>query len=238
MTGRYAQQQIKERNRRVLRKHWWRFGVMALALVGVASSIWLIVPRFEVPLWAVIPAMFLGATGAAWDQLAGTYHLVSGRDAEKWTSKELRKACGPGWHVVDGVSFAFHDVDHVLVGPGGIFAIETKYTDSSVDLGSRRGQELAKRWAEQAIQGALSIRYCLWHETRQPIVPLVIVWGSEVSGSPRLVAGVPILRRKDLNDSMPWQRNAAVLSGDQVRAIVASLEKHQAMRLIHERTAA
>lgn len=235
MTGRYAQQQIKERNRRVLLKHWWRFGLMAMAVVVVAFSIWLIAPGLEVPLWAVVPATFLCVTGAAWDQLAGTYNLANGRDAEKWTSKELRKVCGPGWHVVDGISFAFHDVDHVLVGPGGVYAIETKYTDSMIELSSRRGYEWVRPHLEQAIEGARSIRYLLWNH-KVSVEPIVFVWGGEVTGSPASFDGVPVLRRKGLDHpDLPWLKSGTVLSQDKVDEIVQWLLEYRDKRIRYDR---
>lgn len=105
MTGRFARQQIKERERRFRRKHRWRLRALKASLALVALSIWLIAPGLEVPLWAVVPAMFVCVLGAASDQLMGTYSLACGRDAEKWTSDELRRTSPQGSRVVDWIPF-------------------------------------------------------------------------------------------------------------------------------------
>lgn len=221
----------------MLRKHWWRFGLMALAVLGLGLGAWLVAPGLEVPLWAVIPATCACVLGAGWDQLAGTYYLVCGRDAEKWTSKELRKVCGPGWLVVDGISFAFHDVDHVVVGPGGVYAIETKCTDSSINLSSPRGRDWAARWADQAVAGARSIRLLLRDLDVDQVYPGVLVWGSEITGNPRFIDGVPVMRRKDLTEPwMPWRNGTRVLSDEDVRRIVSKLTEYRNVRLSYERS--
>lgn len=233
---RWIDQQIKERNRRLVRKHWWRLALGGLVVLGLGAATWLVVPDLEVPVWGVIPAVCFAVLVGYWEQLAGTANLVNGRDAERWTSKELRKVCGPGWHVVDGISFAFHDVDHVLVGPGGVYAIETKYTDSVIDLDTLRGQEWATRWADQAREAALSVRYLLWNETRKPVTAAVLVWGSDVSGTPRHLDGVPILRRRNLHDdSVPWRRGLDALSKVEVDGIVAELKRYRDARVEYDR---
>jgi hypothetical protein len=235
-TESWADQQIKERNRRVLRKYWWRFGLMALALAGVGVSIWLIAPDVEVPLWAVIPAMFVLALGVGWPQIAGTYHLATGRDAEKWTSKELRKVCGPDWHVIDGIPFHRRDVDHVLVGPGGVYAVETKSTDSVVDLASSKGRKTAKSWIHQAQRSAQLVSAVLKGEGVE-VYAVVVAWGSEVSGSPYVYEGVPVLGRKDLDQpDVPWRRSIRVLTDAQVNAIVGELIAHRDKRFAYERS--
>ncbi len=236
MTGRFARQQIKERNRRLVRKHWWRLALMGFVILAFGAATWLVTPDLQVPVWGALPAICFAVLAGYWDQLAGTTSLSNGRDAEAWTSKELRKVCGPGWHVVDGISFAFHDVDHVLVGPGGVYAVETKYSDSTIDLSSRRGQECAARWAEQALEGARSIRLLLWDLDVDHVYPGVVAWGSEISGNPRFINGVPILRPGDLQEVwMPWRRDQQVLNESQVNAIVSELVAHRDKRLAYER---
>lgn len=235
MTGRFADKQIKERNRRVVRKHWWRLGLMALAIGGLGFGTWLVAPRFAVPLWGVLPAMCLCVVGAAWDQLAGTYHLVCGRDAERWTSRELRKRSPRGWHVVDWIPFGDRDVDHVLVGPGGVYAVETKYTDSYTDLRLGRGQRDAEDWASQAQRNARSVRLRLGADGIEvDVSPLVVVWGADVSGTPVSPLGAPVLRGQELR-AAAWRDPRARLSREEVRSVVDILTQHRKRRIEDDR---
>lgn len=236
MTGRFARQQIELRTNAFWRLHWRRAmpGTLSACLAGGIVA-WLL-PEVWFPLWMVIPMMVLAGLFALRPLIYATYHLEMGAEAEAWTSKELRKVCGPGWHVVDGISFAFHDVDHVLVGPGGVYAIETKYTDSRVDLTTRSGAERANWWAAQAIESARSIRLLLPNDFRiLDVYPGVLVWGNEVSGTPHSVDGVPVLRRKDLDlPWMPWRNHCEALSGPEAKAIVRNLIDYRDMRLKYE----
>src|SRR5437867_4655020 len=65
--------------------------------------------------------------------VSGAPRYDMGAGAELWTSKELHRL-GRAWRVIDGVEFADGDVDHVLIGPRGIFAVETKWTGYECDL--------------------------------------------------------------------------------------------------------
>ena len=92
--------------------------------------------------------MVITAATIARSQIDGTYHLVAARDTERWTSKDLRSLLGRGWYVVDGIHFWHGDVDHVAVGPSGVYLVETKHTDSELDLNTRRGLKSASAWVE------------------------------------------------------------------------------------------
>lgn len=187
-------------------------------------------------MWTVYPLLVLAVLSTMRPYFYGTYHLEMAAEAEAWTSKELRKVCGPGWHVVEGISFAFHDVDHVLVGPSGVYAIETKFTDSAIDLTTRRGAEWAQRWAQQAVEGTRSIRLLLLNDFAVDVYPGVLVWGSEVGGTPHFVDGVRVLRPKDLDlPWMPWRNGVEVLSPREIGAIVAKLLEYRDVRLKYER---
>lgn len=236
MTGRFAQQQIKERERRFRRKHRWRLRAVWASLVAVGLSIWLIAPGVEVPLWAVVPAMSVCVLGAGWDQLVGTYSLACGRDAEKWTSDELRKRAPAGSRVVDWIPFGDRDVDHVLVTSSGVYVVETKYTDSVVNLKTFAGVRSAQEWAGQAHRNARSIRLMLASAGEHvDTTPLVVVWGPEVSGAPVLVDGTVFLRGRDLRSLDHWTTGDSALPALQVRRIEDLLLAHRARRLDDDR---
>lgn len=51
-----------------------------------------------------------------------------GADAEQWTAEELGKLDEKLWRVFHDVPVRWGNVDHVAVGPGRVYAIETKWT--------------------------------------------------------------------------------------------------------------
>ena len=230
----FAKRQVIERRRNLWRKHWWRLALVVGMVAVVGLGLYWAFPTAQLPVWAAVPSLFVAFFFFGHELFDGTYHLVKGLDAERWTSKDLRKLLGQDWHVVDWVSFKFHDVDHVVVGPGGVIAVETKATDSKLDL-SGRGQTRALEWMDQAFDGSRSVRLLLQSfGYRLPVSPLVVVWGSEISGTP-LMGDVPVLRPRELEAQVAGWRNApGQLTREQVDDIHAKLIEYRSMREKHE----
>ncbi|QDY81256.1 NERD domain-containing protein [Streptomyces qinzhouensis] len=50
-----------------------------------------------------------------------------GLEGERKVGKELRRFAGHGWQVLHSVPLSSgHDIDHLLIGPGGVFTLNTK----------------------------------------------------------------------------------------------------------------
>ena len=195
----------------------------------------MVFPGVDLPLWLVVPGVFASLFAFAPESFDGTYHLVSARDAERWTSKDLKRTCGRGWHVIDWISFEYREVDHVLVGPGGVFAIETKYTDSTMTIEGGYGARKADEWSDQVSAAARSVRLLL-RDHQIDVQPLVVVWGAEVAGLPALVGGAPIVPARELkSEVMPWRKAGDRLTDQAVREIVADLYAFRQMRLDWEK---
>lgn len=102
-------------------------------------------------------------------EATGTAYLAMGEQAEQFTASLLRKR--RGWRVVNHVNLRQSDIDHVLLGPDGIFAIETKWSSQAWTP-----ERLA--WAAgQAARNAHDLT--IWSDLRPfgPVRPLVVVWG-------------------------------------------------------------
>jgi len=69
----------------------------------------------------------LGAVAFWVAQATGTASTMMGDLAEQWTASELRKLRRRGWRVLNHVMLKQRDIDHVLIGPGGVYAVETKW---------------------------------------------------------------------------------------------------------------
>jgi hypothetical protein len=127
---------------------------------------------------------FLITQGIAQRQMGG--------DAEEWTAEELEELDRRVWRVFHDVPVRYGNVDHVAVGPGRVYAIETKWTSA----GGRYLDQLAACAERQAgrLQEELRAR-----GTAREVVPLLIVWGPKVAdelgeqprriGAARVVAG-------------------------------------------------
>mgnify|MGYP000853334543 CR=1 FL=1 len=189
-------------SRQQLRRLWWDWlrslwapvavliGFVALTCVGV-----------QVFLPASIADYLVGGvvTAAAWFchytfiVTTGAAAKLAGIDAEEVTTQELHKLRRHGWRFVNHVTIEFGDVDHALVGPGGIFAIETK----------RRSDWPRANLAElvtQAKRGAERLRPRLGAKASAP-TPLVAAWGSkarETFPEPCTIDGVVFVAGRQL----------------------------------------
>ncbi len=229
--------QIRER-RRAFRKHW------PLLLVVVSVSCALVGLLFyglfrdqQVPAWFIGPIALLASFWAIRSQLDGTYHLENGIEAEGWTSQDLKRALGTGWHVVDDISFGeLGNADHVVLGPAGIFAIETKYTDSGLD--SKKGQATVREWVDQSRASARRVRLLLEHNYGHcvSVQPLVIASGSDGLVLPPGLEGHDVIRRRNVRDHVTrWRTRPAAFTSQQVEEIRAALLDYRGIRREFER---
>jgi hypothetical protein len=63
---------------------------------------------------------------------------------------------GPDWHVLHGVWLGHGDIDHVLVGPGGTFTIETKANGGHIPLANLDDRMLRQAYAESKVLAKVS----------------------------------------------------------------------------------
>lgn len=144
---------------------------MALALLSSLAA-WVFLPDRVAPFVA-------GAvlTSGVWLnyvfmlQTGGVMSHVLGVMGEEWTSDELRKLRRRGWTLVNHVMLERRDVDHLALGPGGFFTIETKFR-SSVD---RITDDQLEAWANVASRSARAVQSRL--RTDRAVQPIIAVWG-------------------------------------------------------------
>jgi hypothetical protein len=58
----------------------------------------------------------------------------TGAEGERKTAKALRPLEGLGWHISHDIQTGYGNYDHVVVGPGGVFLLETKYLGGTVEM--------------------------------------------------------------------------------------------------------
>ena len=233
--GSWARGRARRAQREFLRETWWLFGSFIAVTIGAALVCGLFIPSAFLRGLALGVAV-IAAPGAVWIfamQYTNTAPIMMGEQAEQWTAQELRRLTRRGWRLVNHFALRSDDIDHVVVGPGGAFAVETKWNGSSwrSDYGLARLHEAIA----QASDNQRALR--LWHPFKSlevPVSAVVVLWGRGLSkwsaqDQVRLIDGVhvvvgPALRR--------WleRPDADVLTAAQVDAAWAAMETQVSRR--------
>ena len=176
--GSWSREQARRAWWSFLRQQWWLLTRMAgAAAVLVTVLAWVTPDAFARGL--VIGA---GATGAVTavalltTQATGTAQLTAGSTAEQWTAQELRQLKAHGWRIVNHFQLENWDVDHVLVGPGGVIAVETKW--SHRDWRTKQSQPWLKAAVDQAEANARTLRLWLRPYGVKNVMPVVFCWSA------------------------------------------------------------
>lgn len=170
-----------------------------------------------------------------------------GRDAEPWYLGALGEievarrlaALGPGWHVLHSVPVGSgaSDLDHVVIGPAGVFTINTKHhRGQPVWVGAKRilvgGQRTdhlrnarheAKRTSKLLSVAARSL---------VDVTPIIAIVGATRMRVRERPHDVVVLRESEL---MRWlQRHPVTLSPEQVRHLATAAAQPAAWQRMPE----
>lgn len=219
--GTFARRKAREDQRNYVRKNWrWLLGgyamVLAIALVPM--------PFFGGPFshGLMLGLALAGGAGALANMIViqtGTGPTMAGELAEQWTAQELRPLQDHGYRLANHVSIDRRgDADHILVGPGGLFVLETKWSASEwkedrffADPLAQVEKKARNTWLQVKGHGVANA------------VPVLVLWGQaakEINAGPGVrrkgetyvVAG-PHLKRWLLG------RQRGALTGEQVAAV-------------------
>ncbi|HEX4979322.1 MAG TPA: hypothetical protein VFV35_04585 [Acidimicrobiales bacterium] len=126
-----------------------------------------------------------------------------------------------GWFVGDGVSVADRVIDHVLVGPAGVLAVQVR---SSLDRDCATRADVEARIAARRLQHVLAV-----NEVAVEVVPAVLACGPGQPATPggvRVVDGVALLFEDHAEDWLGQLRCRELLdqrSVERARDVVASM---------------
>lgn len=176
---------------------------------GLASAFW----------YVVLMVVVMSGTGS---YLLGSY-------GEQWTSEALRKLERHGWRLLEHLPLEYGDIDHVLVGPGGVYAVETKNTSGLWDLDEP--DERLRDALEQARRCADRLRVLLLERSvrvRTEVRPLVVLWG-RASSRVATLEGVDVVHGPDLS---LWKESLGtnLLTPEQIETAFAWLRRYIEMR--------
>ncbi len=88
-----------------------------------------------------------------------------GASAEEHVGRMLEQLPATRWHVIHDASFGRGNIDHILVGPAGLFTVETKSHPGPVRVGRVHGATIRQAQAQRdAIEHVLGV----------PVEPLLV----------------------------------------------------------------
>lgn len=219
---------MTSRRRALIREHWQRF-LAALFVVLAVSAMSIVVGALLVGAWMawfIAGAVYAG-TLALWLTMFELVDPVSrrfakGADGEEFTAHELRRHSRKGWRCIHNVALESGDIDHIVVGRGGVVAIETKCPDAG--WAWLRRQNIHIPWVRQAARSAMKASALVRQHSgmRVEVHPVVVVWARGLAGDSVEVDGVRVLHGTDLGSFLDGL--APVLDIEQVRQIQRALE--------------
>ena len=184
-----------ERARRHLRSIQWKaakglkgqIAVLAgIAIVGcMAVALLPTFPTLKAFILGFLIAAFLVTIAWLVHVTSGSYGWSLGKLGEEGTAEVVVSASRRrrGWRLVNGIYFDTHgDVDHVLVGPGGVFVIESKFQTSTCRVEGGRVKGITGREpVSQARNGASKVEKMLKYGRDRfdlNVQPVVVIWGA------------------------------------------------------------
>jgi hypothetical protein len=145
-----------------------------------------------------------------------------GATAEELVGARLETLLDEGWRVHHDVPLGQGNVDHVVIGPGGVFTVETKSTPRPVQVREIHGRLLAQAQSESRRVAALLESAAAGPEPAgPPVEPLLVFTRAEIDRPGRRRKGVRALPADGL---VPWLRHRRpALDAAQVLALDARL---------------
>lgn len=153
-----------------------------------------------------------------------------GAFGEEQTGKQLRALEKSGWIVLHDLANGSKNFDHVVLGPNGIFCLNSKWSGYRLDVdadGKLIGRHQYDDDLYRDVQGALrqvraeaaTLRHRI-HErcgTKLWVQPVIVWWGEVVNGG-RLVDGVGVVQGMNLVPRLKEQRGQRITNFDEVVA--------------------
>jgi len=134
-----------------------------------------------------------------------------GATGEEFVGKVLAGKEADGWRALHDVSFGRGNIDHVVIGAGGVFTVETKSHPGRISVDRVDPRMLAQAYAESK---------ALERVAGQPVVPL-LVFSRAYIDRPRKRKGVVVLPARMLSGHL--DRRAACLTPVEVDGLYERL---------------
>ena len=150
--GDFARRRFATRRRRWRRRFWWAFPIVAVIPIAIALPIALLMHAAHQGFWIGF-ALGAGAGAAMVIFDSPPAHIERwriGSDGEKATACQVRRLVNEGWELYNDIATEHGNIDHVLVGPPGVFMLESKRLAGEVKF---QTGTLVVRWHEDPHDG-------------------------------------------------------------------------------------
>ena len=121
--------------------------IVAVAVAPLPLAILLGVPGEALILLEVAAIVAFLAVGETVDRDIGRWRR--GAEGEEVVGKILEEMSASGWHVIHDVTFGRGNIDHIAIGPGGVFAVETKSHGGRLSVDRLDPKMLSQAYAEK-----------------------------------------------------------------------------------------
>lgn len=154
--------------------------------MGISTSTVRIAPHR----WSDLAGNAPGAMVARAADLSGA---AAGIAAEQRTAGVLSPLLNLGWRLINSIPLGpVKDLDHLLIGPVGVVAINTKFTSYPVqisDSGKVTVDGYSKSWIDSIVRDSELVASQLSAACRESVrvLPLVVLWCPSLNGADRHV---------------------------------------------------
>ncbi|MGC8513860.1 MAG: nuclease-related domain-containing protein [Acidimicrobiales bacterium] len=190
-----------------IRRGWLLVALGPATACALAPSV-LLIPRHARP-YVLGGLVASGLWGAVYmvATMSGASSVSVGALSEQWTARELRRLRTRQWRLVNGVHYRSWDIDHVLLGPGGIVVVETKFSADGWER-SRYTSRVTGDAIDRVRRNAIDVQLTLGKSALPDdlVHPVVVLWG-----------------RSDKREVSEKHGNVQVLSGHLLRGWLADL---------------
>jgi hypothetical protein len=202
----YAQRKARKAFWQFARDVWPALAVFSCAIGAVVAYGLLFEPSdfMQGLTLGVVSTTFAAVFFVLFLVVTGTSLTLAGSWAENFANDEIKRAVRRGhvWGWVENIEVGGFDIDHVVVAPGGVLAIETKAHPTGFD--NRR----AMADLDQAVQAARKTASVLRSrdiDMPAEVVPVLALWGhrkvrESLPSDGRVVRDVHVVAIADLAD--------------------------------------
>jgi len=150
--GQFAEERFKLRRRAWQRRIWWVLPFVVVVLLAPAVAIAAVVNPAHIDLYVGL-AIGAAAAMAVCCLDSPPQHIErwrTGAEGEKKTARALRPLLREGWVLLNDLPRSLGNIDHVLIGPPGVFMLETKNLSGLVSVVD---DAVTVRWLEEPEDG-------------------------------------------------------------------------------------
>jgi Nuclease-related domain len=122
---------------------WIVAGAVAVLVVGLALG----VPSEALIVLELAAVVLFLAVGPGVNRDIGRWRR--GAEGEEAVGAILEGLAADGWHVLHDVTFGRGNIDHIAIGPGGVFTVETKSHGGKIPVDQLDPKMLSQAYAEK-----------------------------------------------------------------------------------------